>query len=388
MNFLTSVPFCKCLCFWRLMQTYFCFLFFKGRLWPHGMWGVNLQVEDSVWMTFFVLMICLICTCWGKFFLLKLWLLFLELHRRSAIVNYAVKLSHLFFFWIISFQEIVPLNAGNVLVIEDNEPAAKWLSLIDQSLNRPSNISYCGWKPTATLSGSLFFPKPSLKRISKIFRVENGRRLKACNCFMDLERKNSKDLCFRCQPSNVSEDDISSDDEEDEEPNGLEISEISTSFSVSSQRKYSLVASKQMVGIFVCVWMRTELVQHVGHLRISCISRGIMGCLGNKVTYFIFFPLGLDSPKCLLRHEISSSCCNNQGCFLISWILFQGCISVSMSFYQTSFCFICSHLASGEKEGDELRRNLDVIEIIKNTQFRKICRSPQSRMPMKILGHE
>lgn len=72
----------------------------------------------------------------------------------------------------------------------------------------------------------------------------------------------------------------------------------------------------------------------------------------------------------------------------IVFMVLQGCISVSMSFYQTSFCFICSHLASGEKEGDELRRNLDVIEILKNTQFPKICKNQYSRMPDKILDHE
>lgn len=66
----------------------------------------------------------------------------------------------------------------------------------------------------------------------------------------------------------------------------------------------------------------------------------------------------------------------------------QGCISVSMSFYQTSFCFVVSHLASGEKEGDELRRNSDVIEILKSTQFPKICKIPFSRVPEKILEHE
>lgn len=59
-----------------------------------------------------------------------------------------------------------------------------------------------------------------------------------------------------------------------------------------------------------------------------------------------------------------------------------------MSFHRTSFCFVCSHLASGEKEGDELRRNLDVIEILKNTQFSKICRTPGSRVPEKILDHD
>ncbi|XP_075645377.1 type I inositol polyphosphate 5-phosphatase 5-like [Castanea sativa] len=30
--------------------------------------------------------------------------------------------------YVLGFQEIVPLNAGNVLVVEDNEPAAKWLA--------------------------------------------------------------------------------------------------------------------------------------------------------------------------------------------------------------------------------------------------------------------
>ncbi|XP_039009701.1 type I inositol polyphosphate 5-phosphatase 5-like [Hibiscus syriacus] len=38
--------------------------------------------------------------------------------------------------YICGFQEIVPLNAGNVLVIEDNEPAAKWLVLTNQVLNK------------------------------------------------------------------------------------------------------------------------------------------------------------------------------------------------------------------------------------------------------------
>lgn len=189
---------------------------------------------------------------------------------------------------LVRFQEIVPLNAGNVLVIEDNEPAAKWLAMINQSLNKPPNMGNREWKNVSTLSGSLFFAKPSLKRISKIFRAESRRRLKACNCSAtELERKNSKDFCFRCnQQSFISEDDLSTDDDDDDDSNAIDMSEIS-----SPQRmKYSLVASKQMVGIFVCVWMRTELVQYVGHLRISCLSRGIMGCLGNKVSFLHFKP--------------------------------------------------------------------------------------------------
>ncbi|XP_024018078.1 type I inositol polyphosphate 5-phosphatase 10 isoform X1 [Morus notabilis] len=237
--------------------------------------------------------------------------------------------------YVLGFQEIVPLNAGNVLVIEDNEPAAKWLALVNQSLNKQSKGVP---RRTNSVGGSLFFAKPSLRKISKAFRTESKRRLKACNCTAELERRHGKDFCCPLQQSNISEVDFSSDEDE-EGSNGFDI--------LNSQMKYSLVASKQMVGIFLTIWIRTELVQYVSHMRTCCISRGIMGCLGNK-----------------------------------------GCISVSFQFRQTSFCFVCSHLASGEKEGDELRRNLDVIEILKNTQFPKICRTPYSRMPEKILDHD
>ena len=74
--------------------------------------------------------------------------------------------------------------------------------------------------------------------------------------------------------------------------------------------------------------------------------------------------------------------------FLFFWLFLQGCISISMSLHQTSFCFVCSHLASGEKEGDELKRNADVAEILKSTQFPKICKNPSGRAPERITDHE
>jgi hypothetical protein len=39
-----------------------------------------------------------------------------------------------------------------------------------------------------------------------------------------------------------------------------------------------------MVGIFLSVWVRKELVPHIGHLRVDSVGRGIMGLLGNKVS--------------------------------------------------------------------------------------------------------
>ncbi|KAL2528217.1 DNAse I-like superfamily protein [Forsythia ovata] len=102
-----------------------------------------------------------------------------------------------------------------------------------------------------------------------------------------------------------------------------------------------------MVGIFLSIWARGELVKDIGHLKISCMGRGIMGCLGNK-----------------------------------------GCISISLTFHQTSFCFMCCHLASGEKEGDELRRNYDVAEILKGTRFSRVCKNSNRRIPERILDHD
>lgn len=66
------------------------------------------------------------------------------------------------------------------------------------------------------------------------------------------------------------------------------------------------------------------------------------------------------------------------------WI-FQGSVSVSMSIHQTLFCFICSHLTSGEKEGDELKRNADVHEILRRTHFQSLS---YIGLPKRILDHE
>lgn len=59
-----------------------------------------------------------------------------------------------------------------------------------------------------------------------------------------------------------------------------------------------------------------------------------------------------------------------------------------MSLHQTSFCFICSHLTSGQKEGDELRRNSDVMEILRKTRFPRVHGIGDENSPETILEHE
>ncbi|CAF2293832.1 hypothetical protein BRARA_D02275 [Brassica rapa] len=196
--------------------------------------------------------------------------------------------------YVLGFQEIVPLNAGNVLGAEDNGPATKWLSLIREALNNNNDLSQNDLELSKNHRTSFELTKssqPSRRSISK-FPDDNPV---ACNSTLD--------------------------------------------------RGYSLAASKQMVGIFLCVWVRDDLQKRITNLKVSSVGRGIMGYLGNK-----------------------------------------GSISISMSLHETSLCFVCTHLTSGEREGDEVRRNLDVTEILKRTRFSRS--SKDSHQPETIMDHD
>mgnify|MGYP002775919855 FL=1 len=58
-----------------------------------------------------------------------------------------------------------------------------------------------------------------------------------------------------------------------------------------------------------------------------------------------------------------------------------------MLLHDTSFCFVCTHLTSGDKEGDELRRNADVAEILKRTRFPD-SKEADTNVPKTIRAHE
>jgi hypothetical protein len=66
-------------------------------------------------------------------------------------------------------------------------------------------------------------------------------------------------------------------------------------------------------------------------------------------------------------------------------LILQGSVSVRFQLHETSLCFVCSHLASGGKEGDEKCRNSNVAEIFSRTSFPK---GPLFDLPRTILDHE
>lgn len=75
----------------------------------------------------------------------------------------------------------------------------------------------------------------------------------------------------------------SSDDDMEDSPTTNSFSPASDGSKLRGHSRYCLVASKQMVGVFLTVWVKSDLREHVRNMKVSCVGRGLMGYLGNKV---------------------------------------------------------------------------------------------------------
>ncbi|KAG4943420.1 hypothetical protein JHK84_047500 [Glycine max] len=335
-----------------------------------------------------------------------------------------------------SFQEVVPLSAGNVLGAEDNTPIRKWEAIIRRTLNKSSepeskHKSYSApHSPVQKTSSSASvnaladsvdvnpldmmneeylgtFDNDDLEQEeqkSSIFGIGKNLQLRKIHdidlqtildwperpldatphtdsspklrrvlsssertgfSWTDTASKYSNamkrshhssgnlGLLWKEQkvmPEEVIDiiDDLSdmlSDEEDDDDyfevANDKEVNGISK---VKSHRKYVRIVSKQMVGIYVSVWVQRRLRRHINNLKVSPVGVGLMGYMGNK-----------------------------------------GSVSVSMSLFQSRLCFVCSHLTSGQKDGAEIRRNADVHEILRRTCFSSVFDTDQ---PQTIPSHD
>lgn len=53
--------------------------------------------------------------------------------------------------------------------------------------------------------------------------------------------------------------------------------------------QYVRIVSKQMVGVFITIWVRRSLRKHIQNVNVSTVGVGIMGYIGNKVCFYFFF---------------------------------------------------------------------------------------------------
>ncbi|WVZ12806.1 hypothetical protein V8G54_017336 [Vigna mungo] len=332
--------------------------------------------------------------------------------------------------YILGFQEVVPLNAGNVLGAEDNTPIQKWEAIIRRSLNKSSepdskHKSYSA-PPSPVLRtssaadlladtidvdnpipidmmieefvGTVENDEVKQHEVKSIIDIENNlqlrriygididwpeRSLDAIPQIVDSNSKlrrvlsSSARIGFNRTESTLkysvglkrshhssgnlgllweeqqvipevvdSVSDLLSAEDDDafiETVNTEDDNELGTMKSCGNPR-YVRIVSKQMVGIYVSVWVQRRLRRHINNLKVSPVGVGLMGYMGNK-----------------------------------------GSVSISMSLFQSRLCFVCSHLTSGQKEGAEHRRNSDVHEILRRTCFSPAFDADQ---PQTIPSHD
>lgn len=90
----------------------------------------------------------------------------------------------------------------------------------------------------------------------------------------------------------------------------------------------SQVTCKQLVGAYLSIWARKRLARHIRGVQATTAGTGFGGYLGNK-----------------------------------------GAVAVRMRVYDAALVVVCSHLASGDQEGDDIKRHNDVAEINKRCIF-------------------
>jgi hypothetical protein len=274
-----------------------------------------------------------------------------------------------------SFQEVVPLNAGNVLGAEDNTPIQKWEAIIRRSLNKSSepdskhkshsappspvlrtssaadvladnidaanpidmmndefmenvvdkyNMQQIEANNIISIGNDLHvrkvygidldWPERPLDAISQI--VDSNPKLRRVlssnarigfdlndNAFIyggggggGLKRTHHsfEDLALLLKEQKVipkvvdSLDDVSEILSDEGDDAFIELPENQDDIGLGetkSHARYVRIISKQMVGIYVSVWVQRRLRRHINNLKVSPVGVGLMGYMGNKVRH-------------------------------------------------------------------------------------------------------
>lgn len=212
-----------------------------------------------------------------------------------------------------------------MLGTENNGPARKWQALIRETLNTLPGTSGSFHTPSpvpnpivelnADFEGSTRERAPSLYHRRSFQSLSHSLRMMENDMSMPHSKIDHRfSVCDRDVFGHRSSDyepngnwDGSSDDENS--PVGsLNTTDYSTvlyngSTSIEdrdkrpAQSRFCLVASKQMVGIFLSVWIKADLRDNVHNLKVSCVGTGLMGYLGNKVHFDLPYFYEIFRPK-------------------------------------------------------------------------------------------
>ncbi|WIA30978.1 hypothetical protein OEZ86_001026 [Tetradesmus obliquus] len=209
----------------------------------------------------------------------------------------------------IGFQEVVPLSAGNVIAGPSSAGADAWDYVLASTLN---GDEWAGRNFGRTFGSNMASQAMYL----------NLERLgaQAANVVGSMEKmwtgagtegagaaRNGGAASAAQQQARLEQALASSEFGEDE---------------------YVQVVSKQLVGVYLTVWARKRTARHIRGVQTTSAATGFGGYLGNK-----------------------------------------GAVAVRLRVHDAGLLLVASHLASGDAEGDELRRNADVAEILRRCTF-------------------
>ncbi|KAL6770923.1 hypothetical protein ACKKBF_B33235 [Auxenochlorella protothecoides x Auxenochlorella symbiontica] len=253
--------------------------------------------------------------------------------------------------------EVVPLNASNVVLGGSGENVARWDALVADTLNAGLSPPRAKPVPDDGREGRQSQARDLSARLSDVRltdAAESGGE-------STLDREANADaaapaagarwaaadpsaaLTNGTDPSPAAEDGV---EYTPPEPSVSSPAFLSPGTSSTSDQEYQSgdesldtridgdpaafvqVAARQLVGIYLSIWVRASLLPHVHGIQILSVATGMMGYLGNK-----------------------------------------GAVAIRMRLYDTGVCFVSSHLASGENPGDEAKRHYDHAEILRRGYF-------------------
>ncbi|XP_071692137.1 type I inositol polyphosphate 5-phosphatase 1-like [Rutidosis leptorrhynchoides] len=251
--------------------------------------------------------------------------------------------------YVIGFQEIIPLNAGNIFGSEDDRPIPIWENIIRENLKtQPVKTKFKCYSDPSSPSRFKPIDAPSLPD-ETLLESDTEICFFSDSVTIDSEEKGVEfDESYEDSKSFKTyrplESYLSGDNKVKHEVNVPKKLDLDSILYRKRKSQYVRIVSKQMVGVFITIWVRRSLRKHIQNVHVSTVGVGVMGYIGNK-----------------------------------------GSISVSMSIYQTHFCFVCTHLTSGERDVDIVKRNTDVSEIHRRTRFNS---ESTVALPRSILDHE
>ncbi|CAN8239379.1 unnamed protein product [Cochlearia groenlandica] len=350
--------------------------------------------------------------------------------------------------YILGLQEIVPLNAGNILGAEDNRPVSKWEEVIREALNRvrlknsnvksysnpPSPGRFKPFEETHDVAyesdsdvgvenhpmdeededgeslGVLKHDGGVIGEVNTLVDPNTGLPFVEFKRHLSVSKKLDRQVCLHVDSLEKKK----KSDEEDSSKTG-------------SKTLNRMLSGKERIGLSwpepplnllgpSCVFDRQSSIKTATSLKTAVSFKAFSSfkhAAGSNIPPEVLALAEMDLKSLMerkrrpayvrlvskqmvgvlltiwvkrsLRKHIQNVRVSTVGVGIMGYIGNKGAVSVSLSINQTFFCFICTHLTAGEREVDQIKRNADVHEIHKRTIFHSVS---ALGLPKLIYDHE